>query len=49
VTGFPTRVSRTATRAPRVDQQPSSVPIHQTAPFAVADAEEPRAIAASGA
>ncbi|HSG87334.1 MAG TPA: hypothetical protein VLA23_13425 [Candidatus Limnocylindrales bacterium] len=49
MTGFPTRVISAATRAPRVDLQPSSVPIHQTAPFAAADAEELRAIAASGA
>jgi methionine-gamma-lyase len=38
-TGFSTRAIRVASRAPRVDQQPSSVPIYQTATFTSADAQ----------
>jgi methionine-gamma-lyase len=44
--GFSTRAIRAASRAPRVDQRPSSVPIYQTATFASADAEELAAVAA---
>jgi methionine-gamma-lyase len=40
VTGFSTRAIRAATRAPRVSQRPTSVPIYQTATFSSADAEE---------
>jgi cystathionine beta-lyase/cystathionine gamma-synthase len=40
VTGFSTRAIRAATRPPRVDQRPTSVPIYQTATFSAADAEE---------
>ena len=38
--GFSTRAIRAASRTPRVDQDPTSVPIYQTATFASADAEE---------
>ena len=38
--GFSTRAIRAASRIPRVDQRPSSVPIYQTATFTSADAEE---------
>ncbi len=38
--GFTTRAIRAATRVPRVDQHPSSVPIYQAATFASADADE---------
>lgn len=38
--GFSTRAIRAASRVPRVDQRPSSVPIYQTATFSSADAEE---------
>lgn len=38
--GFSTRAIQAASRAPRVDQQPSSVPIYQTATFTSADAQE---------
>jgi methionine-gamma-lyase len=38
--GFTTRAIRAATRAPRVEQRPTSVPIYQTATFSSADAEE---------
>ncbi|HZI45857.1 MAG TPA: aminotransferase class I/II-fold pyridoxal phosphate-dependent enzyme, partial [Ilumatobacter sp.] len=38
--GFSTRAIRAASRTPRVDQRPSSVPIYQTATFASADAQE---------
>ena len=38
--GFTTRAIRAATRVPRVDQPPSSVPIYQAATFASADADE---------
>jgi cystathionine beta-lyase/cystathionine gamma-synthase len=40
VTGFSTRAIRASARAPRVDQDPTSVPIYQTATFAAADADE---------
>jgi methionine-gamma-lyase len=38
--GFATRAIRAASRAPRVDQRPTSVPIYQTATFSAADALE---------
>jgi cystathionine beta-lyase/cystathionine gamma-synthase len=38
--GFSTRAIRAASRSPRVDQRPSSVPIYQTATFTAADADE---------
>ena len=38
--GFSTRAIRAASRTPRVDQQPSAVPIYQTATFTSADATE---------
>ena len=38
--GFSTRAIRAASRVPRVDQRPSSVPIYQTATFTSGDAEE---------
>ena len=38
--GFSTRAIRAASRVPRVDQRPSTVPIYQTATFTSADAEE---------
>ena len=40
VTGFSTRAIRAASRLPKVDQVPTSVPIYQTATFASADADE---------
>jgi cystathionine beta-lyase/cystathionine gamma-synthase len=40
VTGFSTRAIRASARAPRVDQQPTSVPIYQTATFTSEDADE---------
>ena len=40
MTGFSTRAIRAATRAPRVDQRPTSVPIYQTATFSAEDADE---------
>jgi methionine-gamma-lyase len=39
VRGFSTRAIRAASRVPRLDQQPSSVPIYQTATFTSADAQ----------
>ena len=42
--GFSTRAIRAATRAPKVDQQPNSVPIYQAATFSAADADELGAI-----
>lgn len=42
--GFTTRAIRAATRVPRVDQPPSSVPIYQAATFASADADELSAV-----
>ncbi len=38
--GFSTRAIRAASRQPRVDQRPTSVPIYQTATFSSGDAEE---------
>jgi methionine-gamma-lyase len=38
--GFSTRAIRAASRVPRVDQRPSTVPIYQTATFTSGDAEE---------
>jgi methionine-gamma-lyase len=38
--GFSTRAIRAASRTPRVNQRPSSVPIYQTATFSSADAQE---------
>lgn len=38
--GFSTRAIRAASRAPQVDQQPTSVPIYQSATFAARDAQE---------
>jgi len=38
--GFSTRAIAAASRAPRLDQSPTSVPIYQTATFASADADE---------
>ncbi len=40
VKGFSTRAIRAASRVPQVDQQPSSVPIYQSATFSSADAQE---------
>ena len=40
MTGFSTRAIRASARAPRVDQDPTSVPIYQTATFASEDADE---------
>jgi cystathionine beta-lyase/cystathionine gamma-synthase len=39
-TGFSTRAIAAASRAPRVDQVPTAVPIYQAATFSAADAEE---------
>jgi O-acetylhomoserine/O-acetylserine sulfhydrylase-like pyridoxal-dependent enzyme len=47
VTGFSTRAIRAATRVPRVEQRPTSVPIYRTATFSAEDAEEPGAVAAA--
>lgn len=44
--GFSTRAIRAASRAPRIDQLPTSVPIYQTATFASADADELGRVAA---
>jgi cystathionine beta-lyase/cystathionine gamma-synthase len=38
--GFTTRAIRAASRAPRVDQRPTSVPIYQSATFSSADVDE---------
>jgi len=40
VNGFSTRAIRAATRAPRVDQQPNSVPIYQSVTFSSTDVDE---------
>ena len=40
MTGFSTRAIKAATTAPRVDQQPNSVPIYQAVSFSADDAEE---------
>jgi methionine-gamma-lyase len=47
VTGFSTRAIRAASRTPRVDQRPTSVPIYQTATFTSADAQELGEVAGS--
>lgn len=47
--GFTTRAIRAATRAPRVDQRPTSVPIYQSATFSAADAEELGAVTTGAA
>ena len=47
-TGFSTRAIRAASKAPAVDQTPTSVPIYQTATFASADADELGRVAADG-
>ncbi|MGZ8513818.1 MAG: trans-sulfuration enzyme family protein [Candidatus Limnocylindrales bacterium] len=44
--GFSTRAIRAASRAPRIDQHPTSVPIYQTATFASSDADELGRVAA---
>jgi len=46
--GFSTRAIRAASRAPDVNQTPTSVPIYQTATFAAADADELGRVAANG-
>ena len=38
--GFSTRAIRAASRIPRVDQRPTSVPIYQSATFTSRDADE---------
>ena len=40
MSGFSTRAVRAASRVPRVAQEPTAVPIYQTATFATADADE---------
>jgi methionine-gamma-lyase len=40
MSGFSTRAIKASTRAPRVDQQPNSVPIYQAVSFSADDAEE---------
>jgi methionine-gamma-lyase len=44
--GFSTRAIRAASRSPRIDQLPTSVPIYQTATFASGDADELGRVAA---
>ncbi len=44
--GFSTRAIRAASRVPRIDQLPTSVPIYQTATFASSDADELGRVAA---
>jgi methionine-gamma-lyase len=46
--GFSTRAIRAASRAPLVEQTPTSVPIYQTATFASADADQLGRVAADG-
>jgi len=46
--GFSTRAIRAASRAPKIEQTPTSVPIYQTATFASADADELGRVAADG-
>ena len=46
--GFSTRAIRAASRAPRLEQTPTTVPIYQTATFASGDAEELGRVAADG-
>jgi cystathionine beta-lyase/cystathionine gamma-synthase len=43
--GFSTRAIAAASRAPRLEQTPTSVPIYQTATFSAADADELGAVA----
>jgi len=40
MSGFSTRAIRASTKAPRVDQEPNSVPIYQAVSFSADDAEE---------
>ncbi|OGN88424.1 MAG: hypothetical protein A2X23_13545 [Chloroflexi bacterium GWC2_73_18] len=44
MSGFSTRAIRAASRVPRVDQRPTSVPIYQTVTFASGDADELAAV-----
>ena len=46
--GFSTRAIRAASRVPKLDQTPTSVPIYQTATFASADADELGRVASDG-
>ena len=46
--GFSTRAIRAASRIPKVDQTPTSVPIYQSATFASSDADELGRVAADG-
>ena len=46
--GFSTRAIRAASRSPKLDQTPTSVPIYQTATFASADVDELGRVAADG-
>jgi methionine-gamma-lyase len=46
--GFSTRAIRAASRAPELEQTPTTVPIYQTATFASADADELGRVAADG-
>ena len=46
--GFSTRAIRAASRVPKIEQTPTSVPIYQTATFASADADELGRVAADG-
>ena len=46
--GFSTRAIRAASRIPKLDQTPTSMPIYQTATFASADADELGRVAANG-
>jgi len=46
--GFSTRAIRAASRSPKLDQTPTSVPIYQTATFASADADELGRVAGDG-
>ncbi|HYN69308.1 MAG TPA: aminotransferase class I/II-fold pyridoxal phosphate-dependent enzyme [Candidatus Eisenbacteria bacterium] len=48
MTGFSTRAIRAASRAPVVEQRPTSVPIFQTATFTTEDAEQLGEVLASG-
>jgi methionine-gamma-lyase len=47
-TGFSTRAIRAASRIPKLEQTPTSVPIYQTATFASADADELGEVLADG-
>ena len=46
--GFSTRAIRAASRTPKLDQTPTSVPIYQTATFASSDADELGRVVADG-